>query len=267
MDANLAIICLLTFIIHLIGTLAYSVRIAGVRTRRIAVSFALFNILILVSRTSNSFQGPFLAKRVEEGLLHPSAHSLLTDFRWILLAASLATVAGAVLIPTFQRVFSRAVLDFQAHRSVPKLRLRLCFRDGLSHFRESARLPAAGNVTSLAAGPGISSGMIALNILAVALWTVGVFAAIYAGSLNPELRVTSSQLSALINGFATILMFVVIDPQLSVMTDDVIDGKLSESSFRRVVVWLVGSRLAGTLMAQLLLLPAARLIVWVAGIL
>lgn len=49
MDINLAIICLLTFIIHLIGTLAYSVRIAGVRTRRIAVSFALFNILALVS--------------------------------------------------------------------------------------------------------------------------------------------------------------------------------------------------------------------------
>ena len=52
MDINLAIICLLTFIIHLIGTLAYAVRIAGVRTRRIAVSFALFNILILVSRTA-----------------------------------------------------------------------------------------------------------------------------------------------------------------------------------------------------------------------
>ncbi len=62
MDLKLAIICLLAFIIHLIGTLAYAVRIAGVRTRRIAVPFALFNILILVSRTSNSFHDPFLAK-------------------------------------------------------------------------------------------------------------------------------------------------------------------------------------------------------------
>src|SRR5204863_2221176 len=70
MDIQLAVICALTFIIHLIGTLAYSVRIAGVRTRRIAVSFALFNVLVLLSRTSNSFQGPFLAKRVEENLAH-----------------------------------------------------------------------------------------------------------------------------------------------------------------------------------------------------
>jgi len=261
MDTNLAMICLLTFIIHLIGTLAYSVRIAGVRTGRIAVSFALFNILVLVSRTSNSFQTPFMAKRVEENLLHPSAHSLLADFRWLLLSATFATVVGAMLFPTFQRLFSRAVLDFQVHRSVPKLLLRLCFRDGLSHFKEAVRVPAAGNLA------GLSLGTVALNIVAVALWTVGVFAAIYAGSLNPALRVTASQLSSIINGAATILMFVVIDPQLSVMTDDVMDGKLRESHFRREIVWLVGSRLAGTLVAQALLLPAANLIVWVARIL
>src|SRR5476651_2161373 len=131
MDLQLVSLCALTFIIHLIGTLAYAVRIAGVRTRRIAVSFALFNILVLVSRTSNSFQGPFLAKRVELNLQHPAAHSLLGDFRWLLFSASVATLVGAFLIPTFQRVFSRAVLDFQVHRSVPKLLLRLCFRDGL----------------------------------------------------------------------------------------------------------------------------------------
>jgi Alternate to MurJ len=57
MDWQLIGLC---FVIQLIGTLAYVVRIAGVRTRRIAVSFALFNVLVLVSRTSNSFQGPFL---------------------------------------------------------------------------------------------------------------------------------------------------------------------------------------------------------------
>ena len=53
MDVQLAILCILTFVIHRIGTLAYAVRIAGVRTRRIAVSFALFNTLVFVSLTSN----------------------------------------------------------------------------------------------------------------------------------------------------------------------------------------------------------------------
>jgi len=65
MDAQLAVLFGLTFVINLIGSLAYSVRIAGVRTGRIALSFSLFNILVLVSRTANTFQAPLLAKRVE----------------------------------------------------------------------------------------------------------------------------------------------------------------------------------------------------------
>jgi len=55
MDGNLAVLCVLTGVINLIGALAYGARIAGVRTRRIAMSFALFNILVLVSRLSNGF--------------------------------------------------------------------------------------------------------------------------------------------------------------------------------------------------------------------
>src|SRR5205085_11879424 len=103
-----------------------------------------------------------------------------------------------------------------------------------------------------------------LNVAATALWTVGVFAAYYAGFLNPQLRMTASTLSAIINGVATILMFVFVDPQMSMMTDDVVEGRVSEPSFRRAVVWLTGSRFAGTLLAQLLLTPAATIIAYVA---
>src|SRR5437660_808204 len=119
MDLQLLALCLLTFVIHLIGALAYAARIAGVRTRRIAVSFALFNVLILISRASNSFQGPFLGKRIENSLAAGQASHLLGDFRWLLASATAAAVIGALAVPTFQRIFSRAVLHFQAHRSIP----------------------------------------------------------------------------------------------------------------------------------------------------
>ena len=59
-------------------------------------------------------------------------------------------------------------------------------------------------------------------------------------------------------------MFIFIDPQLSVMTDDVVEGKLSELSFRRAIAWLTVSRFVGVLLAQILLLPSAALIVFVA---
>jgi hypothetical protein len=41
------------------------------------------------------------------------------------------------------------------------------------------------------------------------------------------------------------------------MTDDVMEGRVSEPAFRRAVVWFAGSRVVGTVLAQLLLVPAA----------
>jgi hypothetical protein len=264
MDGQLFLIFALTFLIHLIGTLAYSVRIAGTQTGRIAVSFALFNILMLVSRTSNSFQAPLLAKRIEVSLRRGIAGGVVADFRWLIAAATLATIVGAVLIPTFQRIFGRAVQAFSEHRSVPRLFLLGLSPAGLALLRDTWRLPAAGNLTRLADAPRLPGGMVLSNIVATAVWTVGVFASLYAGSLNPELRVTSSNLSSIINGVATILMFGLIDPYLSVMTDDVAEGRISDGTFRRSIVWLIGGRLAGTMLAQLLLVPAALAIVYVA---
>ncbi|NYH16346.1 lipid II flippase Amj family protein [Paraburkholderia bryophila] len=264
MDTQLIIICALTFVIHVIATLAYAVRIAGVRTRRIAVSFALFGIIALVSRTANSFQGPFLAKRVEEDLAHHVQAGMLGDFRLFLLAATLATVVGAFLIPTFQRYFSRAVIHFQAHRSIPRLALHAFSRGGVAYIRGGARLPARENVTQLTSDVGVSWKVITLNVFAMSLWTVGVFASLYAGFLKPELRVTCANLSSVINGFATIVLTVVIDPQISVMTDDVIEGRVTENRFRRAITTLIGARVVGTLLAQLMLVPAAFLIVRVA---
>jgi hypothetical protein len=106
--------------------------------------------------------------------------------------------------------------------------------------------------------------VVLLNAVAMAIWSVGVFAALYAGYLRPDLRLTASQLSSVVNGIATILMFVFIDPYLSLMTDEVMEGKVEEPHFRRSIVWLTGSRLAGTVIAQIILVPAALWIVAVA---
>jgi hypothetical protein len=76
--------------------------------------------------------------------------------------------------------------------------------------------------------------------------------------------VTASSLAPVISGVATILLFVFSDPYLSALTDDVLEGHVSEDFFRRSVVWLVGSRLVGTLVAQALLVPAALLIARIA---
>ena len=264
-DLPLVTILLLTGFINLIGALAYAARIAGVRTRRIAMSFALFNILVLFSRTSNSFLGPFLAKRIETRIHDGSGGHLFLDMQLVLAAASVATLIGILLVPTGQRMFAAAIGWYQDNRSTTKLALKAASPSGLRTLGRSLTFPSLSHLRNWRMPKGIGWGVLIANCLAQSLLAVGVVASLYAGYLAPEFRVTASQLSALINGFATILLFAFIDPQLSVMTDDVIEGKVPETVFRRTIVWISFSRLVGTLLAQAVFVPAALAIAWVAN--
>jgi hypothetical protein len=105
-----------------------------------------------------------------------------------------------------------------------------------------------------------------MNVVAVAIITVGVLSSLYAGYINPDFRTTASSLSAVINGISTILMFVFIDPFLSIMTDDVVLGKTRESVFRRYIVYMVIARVIGTLIAQFIFIPSSKIIAWVASV-
>ena len=266
MSGQVAAVFILTFIIHLTSTLSYALRMAGVRTGRVAVSFALTNLLLLASRTSNTFQGPLLAKHVEGNILGGTLGAAESDFRLLMLAATLATAAGALLIPTAQRLFAEAIGALAHHRTLPRLLLRALTPAGLRRAGGALSAPSARNLTglSLRRAPLM---LVAFNALATALLTVNVFASLYAGCLIPDLRMTANNLSPVVNGLSTILLFVFIDPYLSILTDDVLAGKETESFFRRCVVLFIGGRLVGTLLAQLLLLPAAWGILVVARLL
>jgi hypothetical protein len=267
MSTQVWLVFFFTFIIHLIATLSYALRIAGARTGKIAISFALFNILALASRTAHSFQVPLLAKHVEQNILGGTRAGAESDFRWLLLAATLATILGALLIPTFQRLLTRAVEAFDAQRSIPRLLARGLSRSGFGHFKAALSFPAKENLTGLVDLRRVPVRILFANALATALITVGALSSLYAGYLNPALRVTANSFSPFINGFSTILLFVYIDPYLSLLTDDVVNGKASEAHFRACVTLFVLSRLAGTVIAQLIFIPSAKLIVEVTRLL
>jgi hypothetical protein len=265
MTIQIAIVLLLTFVINLITTLSYSVRIVAVRTGRIAISFALFNILVLISRTANGFQAPLLAKTVENDIKN-GVFENAGVFRLIILSCSVATVVGAILVPTFHRVLSNAVLSYSVHKSFPRILLHGLSKTGIEMFKEKITLPDTSHITKFKFDREFPWKIFILNIIASGIFTIGVLSAVYAAYLNPEFRSTAGNLSAIINGLATILMFLFIDPHLSVMTDDVTLGKCPESTFRKNIVYMIVARLVGTMLAQALFLPAARVISWVAEI-
>lgn len=263
MSNQIIFVIALTFLINLITTLSYSVRIVGIRTGRIAVSFALFNILVLISRTAYGFQAPLLANSIEENIKSGEGENLF-EFRLIILFCSIATIVGGLLIPTFQRLLSIAVNKFSIYKSVPKILLHSFSEGGINSVRESAVFPSPKNLTELRVKEDFPWKVFIMNVIAVAIITVGVLSSLYAGYLNPEFRTTASSLSAVINGFSTILMFVFIDPFLSIMTDEVVLGKVKESVFRKHIIYMVFARLLGTILAQFLFIPSAKIIAYIA---
>jgi hypothetical protein len=262
MSIQIILVILLTFLINFISTLSYSVRIVGIRTGRIALSYSLFNILVLVSRTANGFQAPLLANTVEKHI-KSGIYSNTNDFYWIILSCTVGTIIGGFMIPSFQRILSIAVLKFSETKSVPKIIFKSFSKVGVAHFKGNLVIPKKNNL-KINFVTDFPWTVFIMNVLAVAIITIGVLSSIYAGYLNPDFRTTASSLSAVINGLATILMFVFIDPYLSTMTDDVVLGKCTEGKFRRYIVYMVVARVVGTLIALAMLLPCAKIIVAVA---
>ncbi len=265
MSLQIFLVILLTFLINLITTLSYSVRIVGIRTGRIAISFALFNILVLISRTANGFQAPLLASSIERNIKDGLASNIM-DFRMIILSCTVATLVGGLMIPSFQRLLSGAVNKFSVYKSVPKVLFYGFTKGGITYIKENVVVPHPRNVTQIDFRNDFPWRVFLMNVVAVAIITVGVISSLYAGYLNPDLRTTSSTLSSVINGLATILMFVFIDPFLSMMTDEVVLGKAKESLFRKYIVYMVLARIVGTLIAQVIFLPSAKIIAYLSGI-
>ncbi|WP_020594801.1 lipid II flippase family protein [Spirosoma panaciterrae] len=263
MSSQILLVALFTFVIHLVATLSLSVRVVGLQTLRWAVSFSLFNVMALVSRLANTLQAPLLAKTVELNI-QAGRFDQIADFRWILAFTTLATVAGGLVFPSFQRLMTRLVESYYQHRSFSKLVVRGLSVSSVRTLPAHLKWPDAANWQAIRQSPNVPIRIFVLNALANAIITVGVLATLYAGYINPDLRATAASMSGLINGIATIILVLFVDPDIALLADEVTAGQHSTGYFRRYIILILLARLTGTLLAQFLLVPFAHLVIWLA---
>ena len=197
-------------------------------------------------------QAPLLAKRIENNI-HQGIFEANADFRLIIFAASLATLAAAFLFPTFQEIMTKGVNSFSRIKSIPKLFVLAFKLNGRKAIKKAVRMPKIIDLRLLLKWREMSIKIFIYNVIIIAIITVGVLASLNAGYLNPELRTTCSTLSASVNGIATILLIIFVDPYLSLLTDEVIEQKFDMLQFRTIIAFMLFSRFLGTLLAQFLL--------------
>lgn len=257
---TLFIVCSFTGIIHFAECTASSLRLAGVRTRSIATSLAFVNATLLVTRLSNMLQAPFLGGMVDSAILKGDISNLVVNFRWIIFAAFIGNLVAAILVPFSVSIFVKAIERFEHVGSVPKLIIAAFFPRNLSAIFKRFRLPNNKSFLNLSL-KGMPKSFLWLNLLMVSIYAIGVISALFAGAMVPEYRVTATQLSAIVNGLATILLTLMVDPTCAFITDQAIKGKRKESDVRAMVFYIILGRVIGTLvLAQILFLPAAEYI-------
>lgn len=287
---RLLIVAALTAVIHFVNTLIYAVRISGVRTRRLATAFSLFNVLFLLASTANSIQAFLLASimekvvnagQVQSGVIiptdqlinNPAYQALLItleqNIRIVIAAATVGTILGAMLIPAFVHIFTRAIFLFEETGSVPRM-LGVIFFSPRRFLKLTGQLylPRKNSLKlATARRLAIPKTFLFLNFFVTGVYTTGVLSAIFAGALFPNFRTTASTLTAVVNGLATILAATVVEPTSAAITDQALRGDRSEEDVKQMALYLTITRLAGTVFAQLIFVPSAYLVKFVASLL
>lgn len=247
----------LTVIIHMVDTLSYSVRLNSVKSGQFALSFSLFNLISLISRTANVFQGPMVGTIVDKSI--NEKFDPILYFRGVTLSATIGTLLGIILIPTFINIFSKAVSKLEISGSVPGILVQALSLNNIKRITKSAARPRKGMLEGIRY-KNIPKRLILLSTLITGIYTIGVLAANYAAIFVPDNRLAVASSSGMINGIASILLTLFVDPKAAIITDEAYRGKRQYGDVKTLVVMLIASKFVGTLLGQLFFIPAAKII-------
>ncbi|NRD77703.1 DUF2837 family protein [Bacillus sp. BRMEA1] len=260
---KLIIISIFLLIITMIETLAYSIRISGARVRLIATALSLFSTMVILSRFSTMIQQPLTAKLIADA---PKAHKLVfiaEQYRILIGVTTFGVCLGILLFPTFIRIFSRAIVQLSNERgSIISLFGKWVNPEGLKKAGKCLTMPRISDLNGITLDT-IPKRLFALNVIITGIYTVGVLSSLYASLLVPKDYAQAAVMSSgIINGVATILLTLFIDPKASVLADRVVKNQSSYIYLKSYSLTMVGSKLLGTVLAQILFIPAAYYVAW-----
>ena len=259
---KLILISLFIFIIHSIETLAYAVRLSGARVRLLASALSLFNLMVMVSRLANMMQQPFTGSLIDNAPKVNTLEFVENQYRVIIGSSTLGTIIGILLLPTFIAIFSRAIIHLSEERgSIPSLVKKGLTLEYIKRGLKHIHFPKLSYLKDIRL-KDIPIRLFVINMVITAIYTIGVLSALYAALLAPERASTAIMASGLINGIATILLIIFIDPKISILADDVINQKGSYLNLKGVSLMMITSRLLGTMLAQVFFIPGAEYIAW-----
>lgn len=236
----------------IVDTLAYGVRTSGVLTRKLAISLSLFNILVIISRFSNMFSAPILGNfpdKVYQGAY--SVGHVKAALQLDLLFVIGGVVVGGLLMPTLIQVFKRGIQVLEEVGTLPKTVVY-----GLKHLGEFPRhfcVPRLRHLLDYSNFRVLPYQFLLYNIFVTCFYSIGVMSTVLAASVDHSVAGTAILLSGIVNGIATMTLFIIVDPPAAVVVENCISGKRPVAHAKIMNVALTGTRLIGCVLALILL--------------
>jgi hypothetical protein len=248
----------------LLASTTYAARVSAVVTKQVQTALVVYNFFFLVTRLSGQVYAPILGA-MSDHLKHQQRLDLLEHhYRMILGGAALGALLGLLLLPTFIEIYNQAVRQLQRRNSLPLVLLQCLNPANWGAILRCIRPPSLMGVrlSDLRSRPApelsIPKVFLLGNVIVLAIHTVGVMAAIYAGAhLDEKTSRAATLLSSVVNGVATITLSLIVDPTLARLTDQCIEEKRPQRDMRVAAVFLMLGMFVGTLLSQLIFEPAA----------
>jgi len=257
-DKRLVIIFVITFFINFLSVSSASLRFAGIKTNSITTSLSLSNIILLITRLANLFQTPFLGSMIDLAFKYNQIDTLLLKLHIIIFSATLGTFVGILFFNTFENIFIKWINLFNKTLSIPKTFYYLIYpKTYLVIIKSISKVNFYLDKNVLKEVPKI---IIFSSLFVSAFWTTGVLSAMYASVLVPEYARTATILSGIVNGIATILFTIFLDPIIAHITDKVYNNQKDIKFLYNSVFLMLIFTLLGTILAQFVLKPGAYLI-------
>ncbi len=260
-DKRLIIIFVITFFINFLSVSSASLRFAGIKTNSITTSLSLSNIILLITRLANLFQTPFLGSMIDLAFKNNQTDTLLLKLHVIIFSATLGTFVGMLFFNTFENIFVKWIRLFNKTLSIPKTFYYLIYpKTYISIVKSISKVNFYLDKKELKEVPKV---IIFSSLFVSAFWTTGVLSAMYASVLVPEYSRTATILSGIVNGIATILFTIFLDPIIAHITDKVYNNQKDIKFLYNAVFLMLVFTLLGTILAQFVLKPGAIVIAFI----
>lgn len=186
-------------------------------------------------------------------------HMFELQLRLIVIAGTVGTILGSLILPMFTYLYVRGVRSFERTKSVPHSMVRLFYPRVIFDVARHLRVPHYREIFAFSTR-NIPRRLLIFNVVVTAVYAIGVVAAYYASVIDVNVARTAVGISGVINGIGTIAFTFFVDPTSSLIVDEAVKGERPHEEVKSMVFYLSLTAIVGWLLSQLLLWPAAWLI-------